>query len=316
MLLKKIMEASSSNLKEVIISEEDFSSNTSASLYPTFYCSFEIIDNSSNETMTRLNGFGGSSGALLMSRFAYMNKDIEDLVRKIADKEQELSQEPILEIIHVTIPRVANVLLRPQLRDFELLILGNSMLSDNCKIPLSDIMISLKNNNLILRSKSLNKNIKVANTNAFNHDLSTVPAFNLLCDLQYDNDFVRNIPFTLNLPLNYIPRIRYKNVIIDVATWHFKFIEIEPFFKENLESGFVCWRRQYNIPRYVLFCERDNELIFDFENKNEILSFYNTAKKKGSFLLKEILFNDDSTVVTDENRNPYRNEFIIAFHKK
>ena len=185
-LFSKVVDNLSNNENEMFLDEKDFASipkKYTKEFYPTFYCNFEIINGDAKARLLKLNTFGGSSGANLLARFSHTHNAIEELVRDITKKEQEVSEYPIFEILHVTSPRIGNVLTRSHLRDFELTILCTSNKNSKHTIPISDLMISIKDDKIHVRSKTLNQFIKISNTNAFNHDLSTIPGFNLLCDL-------------------------------------------------------------------------------------------------------------------------------------
>ncbi len=130
LLLKKIMEASRENTAEIVLNDEDMVSGEPAGLYPTFHCNFEIVGNDGNCPILKLNSFGDHSGANLMARFSHTHTDIEKTVRSIAQKEQESEPRPILEIVHLTNPRIGNVVIRPQMRNYELTILSCSELPE------------------------------------------------------------------------------------------------------------------------------------------------------------------------------------------
>ncbi|WP_343608301.1 lantibiotic dehydratase family protein [Chryseobacterium oranimense] len=314
LLFDKIIETVRLGENEIILTDEDVENKSLHDLYPTFYCSFEIVGKEENQHILKLNSAGGNSGANLLARFSHLSSDIDDFIKEIAKKEQELVALPILEIVHIPNPRIGNVIIRPKMRDYELTILTNS--SSSCKsIPVSDLTISIVEEKIILKSKTLNSEVKIAHTNALNHSMSNIPAFGLLCDIQNDNENLLGVSLTPNKSLKYIPRVKYKNVILSPATWFFEKKEIENnIFRSNLESINI-WREKYNIPQFVLFCESDHELFIDLLNEISIMSLFEIIKKNNFIILKEFLFDSKCSITRDLQNNVYTNEFIVSFFK-
>jgi len=318
-ILNKIINASKTHSLEVIIDEKDIPNNkVSINLNPTFFCNFEILNFENNNYLLKLNSFGDNSGANILTRFSYMDDEVEEFVNIITNKEQELCSFPIFELSHIPYPRIGNIISRPKIRNYELTILSNTENSE-FRIPVSDLTISVRNNDIILKSKKLNQIIKVAHTNVYNYEQSTVPIFKFLCDLQYDTEFLFGASIKPNIPLEFVPRIKYNNVILSVATWNLSKKSIESAFKQistdNIIDTAKKWLESNNIPRYVLYSEGDNELFLDFYDEISIRLFLILIKKKNIIILKEFLFTDNHIDVSDINKKIYKNEFIIAFHK-
>lgn len=319
LLLKKIIQSNKNDLQEIILNDDDIDdkngNDINMELHPTFYCNFEIIDNSGDDPMIKLNSFGGFSGANLLARFSHLDKEILELIKDITNKEQELNNLKVVELSHLPNSRIGNVITREKLRDFELTILSNSSLAQEKKIPISDLTISIRNNKIIIKSKKLKQEIKVLHTNAFNHNLSTVPAFGLLCDLQDDSNYLETFILHPNVSLSFIPRIRYKNVILSPAKWLFHKRDFEKLIKTESIEGFKHWQMENNLPNHILFSEGDNELYLNLDNKKCIESLMEIMKKNEFIILKELLYNENCDVIKDMKGNNYRGEFSIAYHK-
>lgn len=313
-LLRKIMEANKRSDIEIILNDEDITNDEVKQMYPTFFCGFEIISKENGNNLLKINSVGGNSAAHLITRFSHTNPQIEAFVKEIGQKEQEMEQIPILEINHLPNPRFGNVLIRPQMRKFELTIASNSKLEKE-KIPVSDLKISVKNGNIILKSKKLNCNVKTAHTNAFNNKLSTIPAFNFLCDLQDDNNYLSSLSLIPNFKIDFIPRIKYKNVILYSATWIFTQKEMKKYIGKGSTQEIKAWRDENKIPQYILFAQGDNELFINLDNEKGINSLMDIIQKNTTIILKEFLYDEKSVTVEDLNGEQYRNEFVIAYYK-
>lgn len=279
-----------------------------------------VKDVDTGDYKTVLKSIGGSSAANLMGRFCHLNPQIDNLVKKITEKEQELRKDVILaEIVHLPESRIGNIALRPQLRDYEIRYLSNSCFELEKQILVSDIMISVKQNRIVLRSKKLNKEIVPHLTNAHNYSFNSMPVYHFLCDMQKDGKCDR---LWLNLGgalehLDYIPRIQYKNFILCLQKWNLKKEELNSFDKlsdSELLEKIKQVRMKYKICREVTFGEGDNELYVDLENVLSIRTFLSRIKKYSKLTLSEFIFGSFQSPVTD-GENYYANEFIIPLFK-
>ena len=310
---------------EIVLFDEDFNDCTPRwdDLPDTFSALFEIVKDKDSKILIRLKAIGNTSGANLLARFAYTSKDIDCFVKYITMKEQALNADTLLaEIVHLPDTRVGNVLFRPHLRDYEIIYLANSSIANEKKIYASDLMISIKNERIYLRSKKLNKYITPHLTNAHNHTLSTIPIYRFLCELQYDQKRVSlnlNINFLLK-ELSYVPRIRYKQTILSLATWNINSKEIKDYTfisdSEELISKLNLWREKRKIPNKTLLSDFDNELFIDWTNIASIRSFFSLVKEKSDFRLMEFPYEEDDLIIKDDVNNKYLNECIITLIKK
>lgn len=162
LIINKIIDDSNNPcIDEIIIDDSDIKNlnNNIDNLPTTLACFFEIISIKPN-LLISLKSIGGTTAANLISRFAYTNTDINKLVKKITDIEQKDDNDSIIaEICYLPENRTGNILFRPHIRDFEILYLSTSDVDIRNQIPVSDLMLSVRNNNFYLRSKKLNRRI-------------------------------------------------------------------------------------------------------------------------------------------------------------
>jgi len=324
LLLDKINECLSLNKKEIVFTDKDveYMSCDWNDLPPTMYVMFKILRSEEKNILINFSSCGGSCAANLISRFSYLDTEIEQLVKDITVKEQELMPDVILaEIVHMPTDRVGNILLRPHLREYELLYMANSDLPENKLIFLSDLMLSIKNNRLHLRSKKLDKEIVPRLTSAHNYSNNSMPVYHFLCDLQMQS-IRQGLYFnfeTLASILPYQPRVRYKNTILSPAFWTIKIKELTPFFSIKTEEEMINkiseWRKKKDIPRHVLLSDGDNELFIDWESFISIKSFFSIIKRRSLVRFYEFLFDPENAVVKDEIGEVYLNECIVCLHK-
>jgi len=321
-LLQKAIECLSRKELEIILTDEDIINRKANwdDLPPTMSCMFEVLKDYGQDVSIVMSSVGGG-GANLLARFAHTDKKIETLVREITAKEQELMPEVILaEIVHLPEARIGNILYRPHIREYELLYMANSDLPREKVIPVSDLMLSVRQNRLVIRSRKLNREIVPRLTNAHNYRNRPLPVYHFLCDMQMqkgrsglyfnwgslENDF----PFR--------PRVRYKNTILTEAQWTVKGKEMKKLFdiedNELLIKDVTEWRKGISLPAKVLMPDGDNELYVDWENPLSIRALFAIIKRRNAITFKEFLFDPEQAVVKGQDGS-YLNECIAFFYK-
>lgn len=319
LILDKILDAIKNNKKEIFINDIEFSDIDDELFVPaaTMYLLTEFI---SDSNLINLKGIGNSASSLI-ARFSHIDNDILRLVNEITEFEQGYEQDAILmEIIHHPGDRSGNILFRPHLRSYEFHYLANSDFDPQYVISPSDIIISIQDDDIILRSKTLRKRVLPCNSNAHNFHLSDIPVYRFLCEIHSSRhkDLLGNYRFITTL-LKYYPRIRYKNIILYPESW---IIDASEFHKlvlncndEELISIIRVWRTNNKMPELVLLCEFDNELFVDFNNLVSINAFISAIKNKAQFTIKEFTFDEADAAVKDINSEVYGSECIWAFHR-
>jgi hypothetical protein len=321
-LHQKTIEALSQNKQEIEFTDEDIKGVKERweDLPPTVSCMFKILKYGNDEKRIALNHCSGSCGAILMARFSHTNSEIEQFVREITCKEQELYPDVVFaEIAHLPDSRVGNILSRPHIRDYEILYLANSDLTENRIIRMSDLTVSVKGGQVCLKSKRLKREIVPRLTNAHNYRNNPMPVYKFLCDMQVKNGrggLFFNWGNIGNL-FAFRPRVKYKNTVLSPASWSVKISDIKHLFSIK-ETGLVeeitKWRKKRSVPQYVLLDDGDNELFVDFEKPISAQALFSVIKNRNVIQLSEFLFDADNVPVRDKDGNPYLNECIVAFY--
>ncbi len=324
-LFDKYIKAISENKYEIEITDkevEDFPTDKS-DLPNTLSTMVSIVENNSSvfgHPLISIHSVGGSSAANLLGRFCFGEEEVFKLTKEITDKEQEMNADVIYaEIVHLPESRIGNILLRPVLRDYEIPYLAKSAVENEYQISLNDLMLSVRNNRLVLRSKRLNKEIQPRLASAHNFSNNALPIYHFLCELQNQNSRggVGLYWFATSGQLTFLPRVVYKNIILEPATWNLKKEDYEALMKTNdaeLIEKVTIWRNKYKIPRYVALSDGDNELVIDFENLLCTKTLFETVKKRSGMKLVEFLFNPEQAAVKSKEGR-FVNQFIIPFYR-
>jgi hypothetical protein len=315
LMQQKLFTAYQSNDQTVTLTDKDLERFKGEWDSPdTFSALIEVVPESENEKI-HITNTGGSSGAFLLGRFTNGDDDLFNHVQEILDFEAQSNPDKIIaEIVHLPEARTGNILQRANNRNYEISYLGNSSLDTSQQILIDDVLVSVKYNKIILRSKKLNKEIIPKLTNAHNFKGNPLPIYEFLCDLQNQEKtgsvgFYWNSIF-LNHP--YLPRVEYKNLILSKARWLIRVSDFDVIFKnDDILPEIEKWRLKLKMPVLVDFVERDNRLLINLNNKDSILMLYNTIKKRGSFILEEFLFKND-----EKNKKEFFcNQYVVSFYK-
>ena len=321
-ILEKKLKDAISNSQDVILLEEknfEFNEKVNQNIPDTFSVMVEIISKNQEEIIS-IESSGNYSAAKLIGRFCNGDDVIHNLASEIIAKEAALNPDKILaEIVHIPQSRTGNVLRRPRLRAYEIPYLGNSIFTKENQIGIKDLLISIQQNKIVLKSKSLNKEILPCLSNAHNYSYNSVPIYHFLSDLQGQsvNPIASFSWGILENHHNYFPRVLHSNVILSKAKWSIDYEELEKFsisiLTDEIMSDFTLWKALRKIPQYVNLVNGDNTMLLDLNVEICVRLFLKTIKPNSKIILEEFLF-DENSVVKDVDANTFANQFILSFY--
>jgi thiopeptide-type bacteriocin biosynthesis protein len=287
-------------------------------LPPSISLLFRVVD--VEKSLLFIESAAGSSAANLLGRFAHSNAAINELVFSITEKEQELEKEIIYaEIVHLPESRIGNILLHPAFRTYEIPYLSKSSVDEKHQLPVQDLMISVRKNKILLRSKRLNKEIIPRLSSAHNYHLQPLPVYQFLCDLQTQG-IANGFSFSwgdLNLQHKFLPRVLYKQTILHAATWQLRKEDWEHLNKvadNEFQVQLLDFRNKWQLPEKVVIADGDNELLIDFSNSIVRSVFLDLLQKRQHLVIREFLYTN-STGVKDLMGNTYANQFLAILQK-
>ncbi len=297
----------------ILISEKDLKKLQVQSVLktpPSFSVIFRVFDDK-----VWIEQAGGCTATALLGRFTSFSEKVLEETRYIASVEEKLNDEVVFaEISCFTDEHAANINSGAGVRLYEIPIGIHSTLNQNNIISLADILISVVDNVIILRSKKLNKIIIPRLSSAYNYSRSELSIFRFLCDLQYQG-LKSNYNFDLKslLPgLNFYPRVEYKNCILFPSTWVLNSEEIMELsgggeaiatFKKNCQK--------LKLKKQFALTEGDNQLLFDQDDAESVNMFIKTIKNKKSVILQEV-FIEQSPVVKNCSGQAFVGQLIAS----
>ena len=276
-----------------------------------------VIQNKSEKVVMSA---AGAHASRLLGRFAVKNNEMTSLVREIVEKEKEMNTNKILaEIVHVPESRTGNILRRPYIREHEIPCLGNSYLPLNKQLALQDILVSVDYGQINLTHGPSGKSVLPRLSNAHNYRGNSLPIYQFLCDLQYQDqyDYAFNWGSLMN-ELAFLPRVVFKDIILSKARWKITSAQIKKKEQtkfdasEDLYNQIKTWKNELKIPDRVQLVEGDNTLLIDFNSSWSVKLLLENIKNKESFVLQEIL--EDDNPIVKSNKTTFRSEFVFAFY--
>lgn len=321
-LQKKLQECIFKNEKAISLSEKDFPNFDSSwnNSPATFSVMIEIAKKDDQELIA-IESSGNVSASKLLGRFCNGNAKIHHLTKEIVEKEKKYYPDKILaEIVHIPESRTGNILRRPILRDYEIAYLSNSGVSRDYALDINDLMVSIKNNRIILRSKKHDKEVIPCLSNAHNYSSQSLPIYHFLCDLQLQ-DVKPIYSFSwgiLESHYDFFPRVNYKDVILSKAKWIVSKKEIESFLQTDdsqLFEVFTKWKLERNIPRFTNWVHFDNTLLLDFAKEICVRLLLKSISKYPKITLEEFIFTEGS-IVKNKDGDFYSNQFVLSFYKE
>lgn len=260
---------------------------------------------------------GGSTATSLIGRFTMMDQKFEEFARSIADIEEKANPDVLFfDIGYQAEKDVDNVNRRKKIYQQELPILTLSCLSD--PLNFSDVLVSVRQNQVILRSKKHQKRLVPRVPSAYNYMRSDLAAYRFLCDVQNQNLKVnlRFSPRDAFPNLDRYPRINFRNIIVSPAMWLVpkKFTESRNVTDEFLIRDFSVWMEKEKIDFMFKAGDTDSILNFDARSAKDIKAFLMYCKQQNTDVyISEALISAESDVV-NEIGGKYSAQFILNYY--
>lgn len=270
-----------------------------------------------------LQGVSGPSGVLLLGRFCPGDDQLTVWVKEHLRQEEACrAGENVIfaEIVHLPEGRIGNVICRPMLREYEIPYLAASYAAPERQIPITDLMLSLQNDRIVLRSQRLGCEVvpRLTSAHSYMHERN-LKLFKFLCRLQsqgrcgslsWDWGILEEALF--------LPRVTLGNIIFAPARWR-----IDEEIIKKIAAGTGArrlqeideWRSSNGIPRFVLLVEADHQLLIDFENVLSVETLAGYIKNRKTARLVESLGYPES-LCAHGPEGSFTNEVIVPFVRK
>ncbi len=267
-----------------------------------------------------LHGASGPSGARLLGRFCHADAALQKAVEGHLRAEESLHPDAIFaEIVHLPEGRIGNILFRPCLRSHEIPFLGRSGMPMEKQIPISDLMVSVRQGRVFLRSRRMNKEIVPRLTSAHNYGLATnLMLYRFLCEIQTENctGWV-GWDWGILDQSAFLPRVSCGRLVFCRARWRLDKRMIDSLaMKQGAErfEAFRAWSEANKVPRFVALAEQDNELLIDRDSAWAIETLVEYIKNRSDARLVE-MFPGPDELCCEGPEGRFTHELVIPFVK-
>ncbi len=314
LLARKLRQATQTGQYNVFITDDDLRDCPAAELPlpPSLAVLFRLVAGG----QVQLESAGGSSAVNLLGRFAHASPAIERLVREVTDHEQ--AQNPAVafaEVCHLPASRVGNVLLRPSFRTLEIAYLAQASLPAEGQVRVQDLLVAVRDGQLVLRSRVTGQRIVPRLSTAHNFTHEALPVYQFLCDLQTQG---LQPHLGVSWPVGdgeakFLPRLTYRRVVLAPATWQLEAADLRSLLaasEAELLAELANFRRQWQLPRWFVLAEGDNELLVDAENAWLVRGWIEAVRPLPGIQLKELLFDPATSPVRDATGRPHSQQLV------
>jgi thiopeptide-type bacteriocin biosynthesis protein len=293
-LARRIAAAVAAGAGELVLDETDLTAMEATPPTPppdAFQAMVVVATAPDGELRIQLNSVGGPPGATLLGRFCHSDRAMHDAVAANLAAEEALRPDAVFaEIVHLADGRLANISARPVLRQHEIVYLGRSGAPLDRQIPITDLVVSVRDGRVVLRSLSLGREVVPRLTNAHNFTRGALGPYRFLASLQIQD--LRPLGFTIGplATLPFVPRIRIGRVVLREASWTLRKAELEPVTTQTGAARMQALHRlraAARLPRWVCVEDGDNVLPVDLDNVLAVDGFAQLVKQRPSVTLTE-----------------------------
>jgi lantibiotic biosynthesis protein len=327
-LLRKCSEAWMSGATEIKLSDGDLKALQSKEQTPlpnsfSVMCRLAAVSAEAVEQgdfQLWLESAGGPTGATLLGRFCHADAELHKEVAQYLRAEESFHSDAVFaELAHLPEGRIGNVLARPVLREYEIPYLGNSGAAHDRQLAVTDLLLSVQGDRIVLRSARLGCEVIPRLTSAHNWGRESSTVYRFLAELQTQgtNGVAWNWNSLDGAP--FLPRVTYGRVMLSPAQWTVSEEELKRIAEANGEERFRVvsqWRAERRLPRFVVLADGDNTLPLDLENVLSVDSFAHIVKGRTSARLQELWPAPEQLCAQDAEGARYVHELVVPFLKQ
>jgi len=256
---------------------------------------------------------GGSSALNIAGRFSHQS-EISKVLKDVAAFEDQQNPNVIFaEIVASDGSATDNINSRAHLRGYEIPVLIQSSLKDEHQIKLNDLMLQVINGKMVLFSNRLKKVVIPRLGSAYNYQLSSLPIFRFLADLQHQalSNMTSFDPEHYLPGLPYYPRITYKNTILSPAKWIWNHEVLSEF--QSATTSVAAFKRQAHscgLTAVFAVTSHDRQLVFDLNCELSINYFLQVIAGDKMVLLTEYFLPKQHGCVLNNAGASYAGQFV------
>jgi thiopeptide-type bacteriocin biosynthesis protein len=324
LLLDRMLDAAGQDMQEVTLTSAEMGrlGDGEPPELPDAFAVLATIVASSAEAVDRgrflvaIDRVSGPSGARALARFCHADPALRRHVAAHHRAEEALDPDALVaEVVHVPEGQLGNVFTRPLLREVEIAYLARSGAPAARQVPVSDLLVSVRQGRVELRSRRLGRRVVPRVTTAHN-DERGANLYRFLAQLQADGQ-VRNLTIDGG-PLAdapFVPRLRVGRVVLWPARWRLTGDELRALSglgDAELFEVVASLRERRRLPRFVTLEDDQGRLMADLDNLLSVSSLAQALSGRDQAVLAEVVAVPDALCV-DGPDGRFTHEVIVPF---
>lgn len=323
-LLRLLEDARGHGAREVELRPEDVEalSNPDPAPLPDAFSLRASVAAASQEALdagrfrVELDGAGGPSGARILGRFCHADPVLRARVEAHLRAEEAHSPDAVFaEVVHLPEGRIGNILFRPVLRGWEIPYLGRSGAPADRRIPVTDLLVSLVGERIVLRSARLGRPVVPRLTSAHNFSRRSVGVYRFLCALQ-SQGVAGGVAWSWGVldRARFLPRVTWGRLVLARARWRLDEGEIRSLRAASGAARFArmqALRGEMGLPRWMTLADGDNELPVDLDNVLSVEAFVHAVRARSEATLLE-MFPAPEELAARGPEGRYVHELVLA----
>jgi thiopeptide-type bacteriocin biosynthesis protein len=276
--------------------------------------SAEAVDR--GQFLIAIDRASGPSGARAMARFCHADPVLRRHVEAHHRAEEALDVDAVVaEVVHLPEGHLGNVFTRPLLRELEIAYLARSGAPAARQVPVSDLLVSVRQGRVELRSRRLGRRVVPRMTTAHN-DERGANLYRFLAQLQADGQ-VRNLTLDGG-PLAdapFVPRLRVGRVVLWPARWRLTSDDLRALSglgDAELFEAVAALRERRRLPRFVVLQDDQSRLLADLDNLLSVASLAQALSGRDQAVLTELAAAPEGQCVEGPDGS-FTHEIIVPF---
>jgi thiopeptide-type bacteriocin biosynthesis protein len=255
----------------------------------------------------------GPSGAQLLGRFCHGDDRLHAAVRAHLRAEEAHAPGVVFaEVVHLPEGRTGNILSRPILRDYELVLLGRSGAPTDRQLSVDELTVRLDGPRLVLHSARLDAEVRPRLTTAHNVGLG-FGVYRFLAALQGDGvagDLGWDWGALSGCPT--LPRVTAGRLVLSRARWRLSAAELATVTTADAPAGWTALTHNRGLPTEILIADGDNRLYVDTSSPNLTAAAAKVLRGRTAATVEEVL----PSRVAVGPQGHFAHELIVPFQRK
>jgi thiopeptide-type bacteriocin biosynthesis protein len=321
-LLRALLKATRSGASEISLGEDEIVAmepREPIRLPDAFALKAQILgsvpDLETGKFSVLLDGLSGPSGARWLGRFCHLDPRVHQAVEAHLKEEEASSPDAIYaEVVHLPRGRLGNILMRPVLREYEIPFLCTSAAAPNHRIHIEDLMVSVRDRRITLRSRRLDREVvpRMTNMHAYQH-ATNLPLYRFLTLLQAQA-CTGALAFSWRVldGMPFLPRVVAGRFILSRAIWNIRAPELKVFLGADGAERYRALQRlrvERGLPRWIAVADGDNVLPFDLDNVLAVDTLAHSIRGRATVRVQELALAPNDLCVEGPD-GPYAHELI------